>query len=120
LRRVRFPSNKRPSGISPGDRLVYYAATAQKYFAIVEVLSEEPYASAGDVRWPWALDVHPILLVARISDAPPLEDLRLRKGNLSVRRGSHLKLTPEQYEFAVRGLAWSARDNEAGQWRRGR
>jgi hypothetical protein len=108
LQRVRFPRNKRPSGVDAGDRLVYYAATARRYFAIVEVISDEPYPSAEDPRWPWALDVHPLLLVAHIPDAPRLEDLQLRKGNLSVRRGSHVRLTPEQYATAVRGLSAAA------------
>lgn len=108
LERVRFPHNRRPSGIDAGDRLVYYAAGWRRYFAVVEVLSDTPYLSDEDDRWPYVLDVHPRVLIARLSDAPPLEDLQLRKGNLSVRRGSHIRLEPGQYRSALEGLIRAA------------
>lgn len=109
LERVRFPRTKRPSGVEAGDRLVYYAAGAYRYFAIVEVLSSEPYRTDEDPRWPYALDVKPLLLVGHIDDAPPLSDLRLRKGNLSVRHQSHILLTPDQFASAVAGICSVAR-----------
>lgn len=108
LESVRFPTNRRPSGIEAGDRLVYYAAGWRRYFAVVEVISDTSYLSDEDERWPHVLDVHPRLLVARLSDAPPLEDLALRKGNLSVRRGSHVRLEPGQYRSALDGLLSAA------------
>ncbi len=41
LDRVRFSRSRRPSGVRAGDRLVYYAAKWQRYFAVVEVISTE-------------------------------------------------------------------------------
>jgi hypothetical protein len=104
LSSVRFPPNKRPSGIARGDRLVYYASGRHVCFAVVETTSTEPYEDGGDARWPFVLDVRPRLLLARLADAPSLEELRLRKGRLSVRRGSHIRLEPSQYRRALIGI----------------
>lgn len=106
LERVRFPPNRRPTGVAHGDRLVYYASNRRRYFAVVEVVSSAPYEDAGaGTRWPWVLDVRPRLLLARLDTAPPLDDLCLRHGTLSVRRGSHVRLELDQYQAALEGLA---------------
>lgn len=104
LSRVRFPPNKRPSGIARGDRLVYYASGRHVFFAVVETTSPEPYKDGGDARWPFVLDVRPRLLLARLEHAPSLEELGLRKGPLSVRRGSHIRLDRSQYRLALEAI----------------
>ena len=105
LERVWFPTNKKPTGVDAGDRLVYYAAGARRFFAVVEVVSDEPYEAAESSRWPWALDVRPLLLVGLIDAAPSLAVLELRRGTLSVRHQSHIRLTHSQYATAVDRLA---------------
>lgn len=84
---------------------MYYAASWRCYFAVVEVRSDEPDELDDELRWPYALDVTGRLLVPRLSIAPSLSDLSLRKGNLSVRHQSHVSLTRAQYDSAVAGLA---------------
>lgn len=103
LELVRFPRNKRPTGISAGDRLVYYAAGELRYFAVVEVTSREP-AESDDERWPYALHVRALVVVPSLALAPPISDLRLRKGNLSVRHQSHIELSATQFQSALAGL----------------
>ncbi|MDQ5807046.1 MAG: hypothetical protein M3320_00040 [Actinomycetota bacterium] len=105
LDRVRFSRSRRPSGVRAGDRLVYYAAKWQRYFAVVEVISTESYEEEAESRWPLALDVEAKLLVPKLSIAPPVTDLNLRAGNYSVRTQSHIALNREQYARAVAGLA---------------
>jgi len=105
LELVRFPRNKRPTGISAGDRLVYYAAGELRYFAVVQVMSRQPIESAQNERWPFALHVRALLLTPRLDAAPHLADLQLRKGNLSVRHQSHIELSHDQFQAAVVGLA---------------
>src|SRR5687767_3617034 len=73
LRRTGFP---RPPRMVPGDRLVYYAAGWRAVFAVVEVVGEptdEHPSRADPARWPWSVEVEPLLLVARLSAAPPVE-----------------------------------------------
>lgn len=117
LELVRFPRTKRPTGISANDRLVYYAAGELRYFAVVEVTSREPIEGLEEERWPYALHVHPLLLVPRLDAAPPLSDLQLHKGNLSVRHQSHIELSYDQFQSAVAGLARVAGlDSPVGAW----
>jgi hypothetical protein len=104
LHTVRFPRTKRPTGVSAGDLLVYYAAGELCYFATAEVLSSEA-AETGEDRWPYMLEVRARLVVPRLSLAPPVSDLGLRRGNLSLRHQSHIELSRLQFETAVAGLA---------------
>lgn len=104
LHRVRFPRTKRPTGVSAGDLLVYYAAGELRYFATAEVLSSEPVLT-GEGRWPYMLEVRARLVLPFLSVAPPVSDLGLRRGNLSLRHQSHVELSRQQFEAAVLGLA---------------
>jgi hypothetical protein len=99
LRRTGFPRRPR---MEPGDRLVYYASVWRRVFALVEVVGE-PQRTGASPRWPWTVDVEPLLLVPVISNAPPLEAIGVRARSMSQQ--SHIRLRPEQYELAVEALA---------------
>ena len=54
-----FPRRPR---MEPGDRLVYYASVWRAVFAVVEVVSEPEQTRPG-TRWPWTVDVEPLLAI---------------------------------------------------------
>lgn len=99
LRRTGFP--RRPRMV-PGDRLVYYASVWRKVFALVEVVGE-PVATEESVRWPWRVEVAPLLLVASLEDAPPVEAIGVAPRSMSQQ--SHIRLRQEHYELAVDAIA---------------
>ena len=103
LRRTGFP--RRPRMV-PGDRLVYYAPGWRAVFAVVEVVGEptDEHPSRSDpARWPWSVEVEPLLLVARLSAAPPVEAAGLLPRSMSQQ--SHIRLLESQYERAVEAIA---------------
>jgi hypothetical protein len=107
LDRVRFAKNKRPTGVHPGDALVFYAAGWERFFGIAIVQSDTPYEliESGQQRWPWVLDVVVPLVVPRLELAPHISEIEV--ANTSVRQQSHIRLTDEQYELAIKKLALS-------------
>jgi hypothetical protein len=98
LRRTGFPRRPR---IVPGDRLVYYASVWQRVFAIVEAIADPE--AVDHPRWPWAIAVEPLLVVADLELAPPVEAIGVFPRSMSQQ--SHIRLTGEQYERAVEALA---------------
>ena len=98
LRRTGFPRRPR---MAPGDRLVYYASVWQRVFAVVEVVADpEPREHP---RWPWIVRVEPLLVIADLDVAPPVEAIGVSARSMSQQ--SHIRLTAEQYERAVEALA---------------
>ena len=107
LTRTGFPRRPR---MEPGDRLVYYASVWQRVFAIVEVTAEptDEHPSASDpARWPWTVEVAPLLLVPHLDDAPPVQAIGVPARSMSQQ--SHIRLSPEHYARAVDVLASIAR-----------
>jgi hypothetical protein len=98
LRRTGFPRRPR---IAPGDRLVYYASVWKRVFAIVEAV-EEP-ARIDHPRWPWTVAVEPLLVIADLEVAPPVEAIGVSARSMGQQ--SHIRLTAEQYARAVEALA---------------
>jgi hypothetical protein len=98
LRRTGFPRRPR---IAPGDRLVYYASVWKRVFAIVEAV-EEP-AQIDHPRWPWTVAVEPLLVIADLEVAPPVEVIGVFPRSMSQQ--SHIRLTAQQYARAVEALA---------------
>ncbi|HZB77615.1 MAG TPA: hypothetical protein VE526_15395 [Solirubrobacteraceae bacterium] len=98
LRRTGFPRRPR---IEPGDRLVYYASVWRRVFAVVEAL--EPPEPREHPRWPWAIAVEPLLVVPLLDVAPPVEAMGVAPRSMSQQ--SHIRITPEHYDRAVRALA---------------
>jgi hypothetical protein len=99
LRRTGFPRRPR---MEPGDRLVYYASVWRVVFAVVEV-NEEPALTRPGTRWPWTVDVEPLLLVPRLDGAPPVEAIGVPARSMSQQ--SHIRLSPEHFTRAVEALA---------------
>jgi hypothetical protein len=98
LTRTGFPRRPR---MAPGDRLVYYASVWRRVFAVVEVV-EEPARRGTSERWPWTVDVEPLLLIPRLDDAPPVEAIGVPARSMSQQ--SHIRLTPEHYRRAVEAI----------------
>lgn len=103
LDRIRFAKNKRPSGVSIGDRLVLYAAGWERFYGIAVVTSPEAEEDLAEERWPWVLDVEVPLVVPRLTMAPRLEEMDV--ATTSVRQQSHIELTKGQFDKAVSALA---------------
>lgn len=97
--RVRFAKNKRPSGVSEGDRLVLYAAGWECIYAVAIVKSREPREDDAEKRWPWVLDVDVPIAIPRLDLAPSLGDLGVP--STSVRQQSHIKISNEIYARAI-------------------
>jgi hypothetical protein len=103
-----FP--KRPQ-IARGDRLVVYASGSAalygegRFVAVEEVLSDEPEPS-GHERWRWRLHTRLIAAVDLISHAPALREIGVSPK--SLRQHSHIRLTDQQGEAALRLIEQTA------------
>jgi len=64
---------------------------------VVEVVGD-PENDPERVRWAWRFALRPLLMVARISDAPPVEAAGVFPR--SVGRHSYIRLTEQQFEAA--------------------
>ena len=101
LTRTGFPRRPR---MAPGDRLVYYASVWRVVFAVVEVVAEpELTGRAGTDRWPWTVDVEPLLVIPRLDRAPPVEAIGVPARSMSQQ--SHIRLSPEHFTRAVDAIA---------------
>jgi hypothetical protein len=100
LGRTGFPRRPR---IEPGDRLVYYASVWRKVFALVEVTEAPTDAEPRHPRWPWTVEVEPLLVIPRLENAPPVEAIGVPARSMSQQ--SHVRLRPDQYELAVEVMA---------------
>jgi hypothetical protein len=100
--RIRFATNKRPTGVSIGDRLVLYAAVWERFYGVAIVTSAEPQEDLAEKRWPWVLDVNVPLVVPRLDIAPSLDEMDVAP--TSVRQQSHIALTEGQFNKALAAL----------------
>jgi hypothetical protein len=100
LTRTGFPRRPR---MEPGDRLVYYASVWRRVFAVVEVVAEPTDAHPISERWPWTVEVEPLLVIPRLDDAPPVEAIGVPARSMSQQ--SHIRLSPEHYRRAVEAIA---------------
>jgi hypothetical protein len=98
LQRSGFPRRPR---IGPGDRLVLYASVWKRVFGVVEAVSE-PF-TRDHPRWPWVIEVEPLLVVPRLADAPPVEAIGVAARSMSQQ--SHIALPADLYGRAVAVLA---------------
>jgi hypothetical protein len=102
-----FP--RRPS-VRVGDYLVYYASGLGRICGIVKVNSPplegrfpNSWTEENKKRWPWSVGVELRLAIPANDRAPRLADVGV--SNLSVRRQSHIALSPEQFSKAATALA---------------
>ena len=92
-------SSKRPS-VQRGDLGVLYAAVWQAIFGVVEVVGDPEHDSARE-RWAWRFAIRPLVTVADLHEAPPVEAAGVFPQSLW--RHSHIRLSEEQFSTA-RGL----------------
>ena len=79
LRRTGFPRRPR---MEPGDRLIYYASVWRAVFAAVEVVAEPEQTKPG-TRWPWTVDVEPLIAIPLLDRAPPVEAIGVPARSMS-------------------------------------
>jgi len=72
----------------------------------VEVVAD-PENVPGRDRWRWRFAVRPLLAVARLGVAPPVEAAGVFPRSLG--RHSYIRLTPEQFEAGRAAIADAAR-----------
>ena len=89
-------SSKRPS-VQPGELAVLYASVWQAIFGIAEITGV-PEHDASRRRWAWRYPIRPLVVVADLEDAPPVEAAGVFPQ--SIWRHSHIRLTAEQFETA--------------------
>jgi hypothetical protein len=89
-------SSKRPS-VQRGDLAVLYAAVWQAIFGVVEIVGE-PENDPDRKRWSWRFAIRPLVVVADLHDAPPVEAAGVFPQ--SIWRHSHIRLSGEQFESA--------------------
>jgi hypothetical protein len=111
-RHVRFPEIRRPHRMRLGDLMLFHAyVKGQKVgrlCAIVRVSSDEPLRDPrepGD-RWPWRLDITPLLVLPLAGRGPTLTDLGLPSGLMA--RQSHVAIAEDRFLAAVRAIARAA------------
>lgn len=104
LRRTGFPRRPR---MAPGDRLILYAAGWRVIFGVSEVVAEPAMTGDAGDRWPWTVDIEPLLLVPSLADAPPVEAIGVAPRSMS--QHSHIRLEPRHLDRAADALAALAR-----------
>jgi hypothetical protein len=98
-------STRRPS-VQKGDLAVCYASGWQNVFAVVEVVGD-PENDPNRDRWLWRFPLRPLVAVATMSDAPPVEAAGVFPRSLG--RHSYIRLTPAQFDAAREAIAAAAR-----------
>jgi hypothetical protein len=94
-------STRRPA-VQKGDLALCYASGWQNIFAVVEVVSD-PENDPARVRWAWRFALRPLLVVERISNAPPVEAAGVFPRSLG--RHSYIRLTPQQFDAGREAIA---------------
>jgi len=106
---VRTP--KQPQAIKSGDLLVYYAAGAQKLFAIAKASQNGDNvpmeASPGEARWPFRIPVQMYLAIPTLALAPSWSVLELPSG--TVQQKSYVQLNEQRYQAAYEAIVARAR-----------
>jgi hypothetical protein len=98
---VGHSSTRRPS-VQKGDLAICYASGWQTIFAIVEVVGH-PENDPERERWRWRFPIRPLLALADLRAAPPVEAAGVLPRSLG--RHSYVRLTPEQFRAAHDAIA---------------
>ena len=96
-------STRRPR-IQRGDLAVCYASGWQTIFAVVEV-SGDPENDPARERWRWRMAIRPLLVLADLDQAPPVEAAGVFPRSLG--RHSYIRLTAAQFAAACDAIAAS-------------
>jgi hypothetical protein len=97
-------STRRPS-VQKGDLAVCYASGWRTIFAVVEVTGDPENDPARD-RWRWRFAVRPLLVVADLRGAPPVEAAGVFPASLG--RHSYIRLSADQFDAARAAIAAEA------------
>jgi hypothetical protein len=92
----RQGSSKRPS-VQPGDRAILYASVWQAIFGVADIVGA-PQHDPTRSRWAWSYAIRPVVVVANLNQAPPVEAAGIFPQSLW--RHSHIRLSAEQFEAA--------------------
>jgi hypothetical protein len=92
--------------VQKGDLALCYASGWQNVFAVVEVVGDPENDPSRD-RWRWRFRLRPLLTVARLSEAPPVEAAGVFPRSLG--RHSYIRLSPTQFEAGHEAVAAAAR-----------
>ena len=71
--------------MAPVDRLIYYASVWRAVFAAVEVIAEPEQTRPG-TRWPWTVDVEPLIAIPVLDRAPPVEAIGVPARSMSQQK----------------------------------
>jgi len=97
-------STRRPS-VQRGDLALCYASGWQNIYAVVEVVGD-PENDPDRDRWRWRFALRPLLAVAQISEAPPVEAAGVFPRSLG--RHSYIRITPEQFEAGREAITFAS------------
>jgi hypothetical protein len=98
LREGGFPRRPR---VTEDDRLVLYASVWRRIFGLMVAVGE-PYL-VDHPRWPWRIELEPLLVVPDLDLAPPVESIGVAARSMSQQ--SHIRLEPVHYTRAVEALS---------------
>lgn len=93
-------STRRPA-IEPGDLGLLYAAGWQVVFGVVEVAGELEHDPTRQ-RWGWRFPIRPLVALADLREAPPVEAAGILPRSLG--RHSYVRLTADQFEAGRQAL----------------
>lgn len=111
-----FTDTKKPTGISAGDRAIFYGSHGRGFLGAVEVAGREPQPNrdkdaGGRKRWPWVLEHR--LLVAKAADrhiaSPDAAGINARR----IARGPHTEIGADEYMAALEQLLAAAAESAA-------
>jgi len=102
---LRGHSSTRRPAVQKGDLAVCYASGWRSIFAIVEVVGD-PEEDLSRRRWRWRFALRPLLAVADLREAPPVEAAGVFPRSLG--RHSYVRLTPEQFRDGRDAIAAAA------------
>jgi hypothetical protein len=94
---LRAHSSTRRPGLQEGDVGICYASGWQTIFALVEIVGA-PENDPTRERWQWRIPLRPLLAIAMLGDAPPVEAAGVLPRSLG--RHSYVRLTREQFDAA--------------------
>jgi EVE domain len=98
---LRAHSSTRRPAIEAGDQALLYAAGWRVIFAVVEVVGELEHDPTR-TRWGWRFEIRPVVALADLREAPPVEAAGVLPRSLG--RHSYVRLTPEQFEAGREAL----------------
>jgi hypothetical protein len=92
---LRAHSSTRRPAVEAGDAALLYAAGWQVLFAVVEVIGDLEHLPDRR-RWGWRFSIRPLLSLADLREAPPVQAAGVLPRSLG--RHSYIRLTPVQFE----------------------